>query len=145
MIPRNSFRRAFLLAYGLDCNAQLRSAIVDPPEYYRNELGQIEVIYQVQSTCANARLKRTLSSSGWVYLAYCPFCCSEDGNVPARPQPFTNRTKIPLNLRLSKPKSSSPDVRWTGTLCNQHNRAIFNMPSEHWRSTRTSLLNPGGL
>jgi hypothetical protein len=52
-IFRILFPLALLLTLGLDGNAQLRSAIIGSSRYCRNEIGQIEISYQVQNIYTN--------------------------------------------------------------------------------------------
>lgn len=55
---------AVLLLFGLNGNAQLTSAIVGSPQYCRNEIGQIEIRYQVLNKYTNTNASSVIIRLG---------------------------------------------------------------------------------
>jgi hypothetical protein len=131
-----SFPLALLLAIGVDCNAQLRSAIVDSPQYCRNELGQIEVSYQVQSTYTNPKKNHLVIRMGLSRVLSFMLFSGRERTDPASAIYQSNQDSVespPFRTEKLKPGQS---VEWkavaTITIDDQESSSRLPKPGEYF-------------
>ena len=135
-ICRILFPLALLATLGLDGEAQLVSTIIGSPQYCRNEIGQIEINYQVQTVYTNVNAKSLVVRLGLSRTLSLFLFSGRERTDPASVVYQSNQDSVEPPPFKSKKLKPGKSVKWnavaTITIDGQESSSRLPKPGEYF-------------